>query len=115
MGSDFVNALNFLGYFHSPLENETWPTLNSSYFILNDTNITFGMNEAPMIENIEAKVHQTWGIMSMILIFLPGFVHGFTVLIEDILEQKWCHAFENWLSIFSFHSFLFSGYCLHSS
>ena len=64
------------------------------------------MNEAPMIENIEAKVHQTWGIMSMMLIFLPGFVRGFTVLIEDILERKWCHAFEN-LVINIFFPFIF--------
>ena len=95
MGSDFVNALNFLGYFHSHLENETLSTVNSPYFISNNTNITSGMNNALTNKKNEAKVHQTWGIMSMMLIFLPGFVYGFTELIEDILERKWCHAFVN--------------------
>ena len=76
IGSDFYNALNLLGVFHNSMVNEALPGHKASYSISNHTNISCGIDEAP-IDEIKTEVHQIWGIMSMVLIFLPGFVLGF--------------------------------------
>ena len=71
MGSDFVNALNILGYFknYSPT-SKSFSSSNASFSLSNTSNMTIGNVEEPMVA-IEDQVHQIWGIISMALIFLP--------------------------------------------
>ena len=104
IGSDFFNAVNLLGVFHNSLVNETLPGINASYSISNHTNTSSVIDETP-IYDIETEVHQIWGIMSMMLIFLPGFVVGFPLAIKEILKGKWCYALYNLVVTISFPFF----------
>ena len=90
MGSDLVNGLSFLGYFK--LTNENVTASNSSFSLENDINTTIAISEVPS-DNIENQVHQIWGILSIILIFPPGFVLYFPEMIGDICDMNWCNAF----------------------
>ena len=90
MGSDFVNGLTLLGYFEP--KNENTSAFNSSFLIENDINKTAEISEVTS-DNIEDQTHQTWGILSILLIFWPGFVYGFSEMISAIYEREWRQAF----------------------
>ena len=92
MGSDFVNALNFLGYFKNSSPTNVTLSLSNSSFLSNTSNMTVGNVEEPMVA-IKDQVHYIWGILSMFLIFLPGLVGFFPIVIKNIFERNWCVAF----------------------
>ena len=90
MGSDLVNGLTFLEYFVPTNENSS--SFNSSFSIENNINKTVVISEVPSEYN-EDRVHQIWGILSVLLIFVPGIVYGFPEMISDICKRKWYNAF----------------------
>ena len=106
MGSDVVNALNMLGSLkYSPKDTMS---LSKSYSAhLNNNDVTFGMNEP--IDGTEEKTHHIWGTLSMLLIFLPGFVFYFPVVIQCIREREWSNVFKFLFAMVFFPtSFIFS-------
>ena len=77
--SDVINSLNFLGYYND-IRNSSVLTLNGSI----DTNHSLLDHNASYLSNISISneaaeindVHQIWGTLSMLLIFLPGIIAG---------------------------------------
>ena len=87
--SDVINSLNFMGYYKNStqidvrLTDETKDS-NSSILYHNHSNVcslTFGSD---VEEN--GAVHQIWGIVSMILVFLPGIISGFLLVVIMFFE-----------------------------
>ena len=103
MGSDLVNGLSFLGYFETTNENSS--ASNLSFSLENFINKTVAVSEVPN-DNIEDQVHKIWGILSILFMFLPGFVIGFPIVINNICKRDWLKAF-GWLVISIFFPVLF--------
>lgn len=87
IGSDLVNGLNFF----KPA-NETSSASNSSDSSGKTTDTTIGMVGVPS-DDSDYQVHQIWGIMSLILMFLPGFIYCSPKMIHKICERDWRGAF----------------------
>ena len=97
--SDVINSLNFLGYYKDPTEinrslknftNEQENSFNNSNYS-NVCNSTFEI----FVENND-EVHQIWGILSMLLVFLPGIIGGsFWVAIgfSQAIRKRDCEDF----------------------
>ena len=80
--SDVVNSLNFLGYYNNSTENRNFITddirvLKSPIIPQNTTNVCIHENvNIWTIPEDENGVHHVWGIVSMVLVFLPGIIGG---------------------------------------
>ena len=90
MGSDLINGLNFL----KP-SNETLSASNSSYSITNMTNTTVEIVNETSNNIVYDQVHQIWGTMSIMMIFLPGFVYGIPIMISNICKRDWSTALKS--------------------
>ena len=92
--SDVINSLNFLGYYKNTTDIDSFYT-NRSRFLENFTYIDSGVCNNTLEREVEEndQVHQIWGILSMVLVFLPGIVGGFcltAVILYEAAEQKSC-------------------------
>ena len=75
--SDVINALNFLGYYKNTTEIDNFYG-NASRTQENSTYIDSGVCNITLEREVEEndQVHQIWGVISMVLVFLPGIVGG---------------------------------------
>ena len=83
ISSDIINALNFLGYF----KNKT--IKNSLYSPDNATNIEYRLSNDSTgnYSNTPDGFHIIWGIMSLLLIFVPGILFGICCVISGFYER----------------------------
>ena len=99
VASDVINSLNFLGYYNE-ITNSSEQTLNGSI----DTNHSLLYHNASYLSNILTlneveetnDVHQIWGVLCMLMIFLPGIIAGsfFVVwLIFECIKERNCEIF----------------------
>ena len=86
MGSDFVNSLSLFGYFNS--QNKISSAFNYSYSGANSTNTIIGISNET-ITSILSQEHPIWGSLSLLLIFMPGFVFFFPFLISALGNKDW--------------------------
>ena len=106
MGSDFVNSLSLFGYFNSA--NNISSAFNSSRSAPNSTNTIIGIADET-INSIANQEHPIWGSLSLVLIFMPGFVFFFPFLISA-LGNKDCQSTIMFIFFILFFPFGFIGY-----
>ena len=89
MGFDFLNGLNFLGYCKSVSEALSDRSFLAYSSIESKTNTAIAIAEEPS-ENIVTQLHQIWGTLSIMMIFLPGFVFWLPEIISLISNGQCC-------------------------
>ena len=72
VSSDIVNSLNFIGYYNPITDNQTSTTANN------------GSEACSNSTDEESREDVIWGIVSMIIVFLPGIFTGIALTIEEI-------------------------------
>ena len=96
IGSDIANSLNFLGVFNndtyinitaSSINNVTSPTTNTS-----KTPIC-APNEIIRCETTDQRYDFIWGILSLVIVFLPGAFLGVSEVLKSISDKKWRRVF----------------------
>ena len=89
VGSDVVNSLAFMGYnISSKIVDTVEGTEESSSF----WNVTDSMNTSENDmgnNNVEYRVDFIWGVMSMVIVFLPGMLASIPVIAYSIRKQDW--------------------------
>lgn len=102
VGSDFVNALTFLGYYQSPSIKHHFDNYDDF-----DKERKHNVSTYHLVDRDIDTVHKTWGVLSMSLIFIPGFCAGVPILITEIWSRKWKDAARSTALILFFPIFLF--------
>ena len=89
MGSDIANALTFMGYFTSSMNNGTSNVSHSSPYYNNQTIWENTTDDGLNVTAIRDRVHQIWGTMGLILVCVPGIITMFPYLIGAIYKKEW--------------------------
>ena len=97
VGSDIANSMNFLGAFNYnttynsitslALTNVTHPISSNATMRLSAT------SEMSLCATMDEREDLIWGILSLVIVFMPGFIFGTTMTIQFILEDDWCYLF----------------------
>lgn len=86
--SDVINSLNFLGYYNIQNGNITLPGnetfVSENLFLQNNNSSLYNITDTRIIEDTN-NVHEIWGIISMVFVFLPGIIGGLIFAIIFIL------------------------------
>ena len=104
--SDIINSLTFLGYYNSPDINDELIPLNLS---VNHGNLSQWTNSSEAATNLtptEERVDMIWGILSLIIIFLPGIIGFIPATIMAIHQKEWVAAIGTFILSFTFPAFL---------
>ena len=93
IGSDLINSLDFLGYnaSHIILNN----LLNQFYSSKEDHNLTCTdtFNGTTIAESAEkVEIHQIWGILGILIMFLPGIASILPFLFSTIKRGRNLHT-----------------------
>ena len=93
IGSDIANSLNFLGVWNNDtynnstsisMANVTHP-ITSNLTLLSTA--THGMRECATIDERQDLI---WGILSLVVVFLPGAFLGVSEVLKSISDKDWC-------------------------
>ena len=92
IGSDITNSLNFLGVFNNDTYTNTTllPSNNQTY--LNTTDSTMPLCATQKITDcadMDQRQDLIWGILSLIIIFLPGALIAFSETLETLSVEGW--------------------------
>ena len=95
IGSDITNSLSFLGVFNP--NTSTNITLlnfpNSTHQLTNSSlNSLCTINEITDCMDRDYREDVIWGIMSLAILFLPGYFSGISTAMEEIHEKDYCDA-----------------------
>ena len=81
--SDVVNSLNFLGYYNNSMDSS-----NSTFAMIEPVNYTIPQNKTDVsnvtyrnVAEETSEAHKIWGIISMLLVFLPWVIGGSILLL----------------------------------
>ena len=97
VGSDIANSMNFLGFFNY---NTTYSSITSlaltsltQPITSNTTMRLSATSEMSLCATTDEREDLIWGIFSLLIVFLPGFIFGTTMTIQFILEDDWSYLF----------------------
>lgn len=93
IGSDIANSLNFLGVF----KNDTYNNITS----LSLTNLAHPLNAHSTIPfsatnemlrcaTMDQREDVIWGVLSLVIVFLPGAFMGISLMLSEINNRNWC-------------------------
>ena len=94
MGSDIANALTFMGYFNPSNNNVSSNASNSSFQFINESNSENITSDALNVTVVRDRVHQIWGTIGLVLVFVPGIITMLPQMISDIYKKDWDGVFE---------------------
>ena len=97
VGSDIANSMNFLGVLNY---NTTYNSINSLALAKlthpitsNATLRLIATSKMSLCTTMDGREDLIWGILSALIVFMPGFIFGTTMTIQFILEDDWCYLF----------------------
>ena len=96
IGSDIVNSLSFLGVFN----NETYNNINS----ISLNNLSYHPTTHPTLPcretnelidcaTMDQREDVIWGVLSLLIVFLPGYIVGISFLQRQLGARNWSNAF----------------------
>jgi len=89
VGSDITNALMFMGYFNTSNNHVTPNESNSSFHFNNESLWEKTTDDEPNVTAVRDRVHQIWGTIGLVLVFVPGLITILPSSIGAIYEKKW--------------------------
>ena len=93
IGSDIANSLNFLGVWNNDTYNSSTSLSITNITHSMTANLTLpltaanGMKECAMIGERQDLI---WGILSLMVVFLPGAFLGVSEVLKSISDKNWC-------------------------
>ena len=84
IGSDIINGLTFLGYYNPSPSNETSTVSNVSTPFGNQSFMANTFDTHSNVTTNKYTVHEIWGILSLLIVILPGIVVGFPFLLASV-------------------------------
>ena len=97
--SDLINSLNFLGFYDSSMDEKLIAKKEYLYScnLSHTINISNSCNVTVITSYEETEeIHQTWGIISIFLMFLPGIIGGSLIMAWTCInftKQRDCSTF----------------------
>ena len=89
VGSDVVNALNFLGYFNANATNNTIIPFNGSHNFENYSRGAANVSENMICTVGDLRTDEIWGVLGIIIVFLPGIIMISASLPSMISADGW--------------------------
>ena len=90
--SDLINSLNFLGFYNSSMDEKLIAKKEYLYScnLSHTINISNSCNVTVITSYEETEeIHQTWGIISIFLMFLPGIIGGSLIMAWTCINFTW--------------------------
>ena len=89
IGSDIANSMNFLGVFNY---NTTYSSKTSlalttltQHIISNATMRQSATSEMILCATMDEREDLIWGILSLLIVFMPGYIYGSSMAVQFIL------------------------------
>ena len=89
VGSDVVNSLDFMGY---NISSTIVDTVTGTKETSSSGKVTNSMNSSEFNTdntNSEYRVDNTWGVISMVIVFMPGMLASIPMIAHSVCERNW--------------------------
>ena len=88
MGSDLANSLNFLGVFNPNTSSNVTSNFPDQQLTNYSTKTLCITNEIDHCTSKDHRDDMIWGIVSLGIIFLPGFIFGIAFMVRELYHKN---------------------------